>query len=283
MKYTHALLALNTLVLIGLQPQIASASTLLYDGNGLPENQTPQWLALGALNSSGIPITTFSGTAVSEGVEVDSDADGAEYAGYSNYNPLTETFINPDFPTLDFSSGYSIFFEMMLDDDSTTFSDPDDNRAAFSVTAIGTGNRGIEIGFDRDRIFAQSPDFMQVAAETQSFDTSIGTDYQLIMSGNTYQLLANTGSGFSPVINGSLREYDFNPITSQPPLDTFNPYQIPNFLFFGDNTGRAYGTFTLGEIRVETAIASTPEANFTIALALMGIGLTGKKYLQKSE
>lgn len=272
MKYSYALLALNSLISIGLQPQIASASTLLYDGNGLPEAQG--WLIPGAIQSNGFP-TSLSGTVVPGGVEVDSDANGAEYAGYSNYNPLTNTFVNPNFPTLDSDSSYSIFFNAMLDNDPNTFSDPDDNsRAAFSITAIGTDNRGIEIGFDSNQIFAQSPEFMQVAAETQSFDTSSNTDYQLSVLGNTYQLLANTGSGFSPVINGSLREYNFNPLVSQPPLGIFNPYEIPNFLFFGDNTGQAYGTFTLGEVRVETATASTPEANFTVALALIGIGFT---------
>lgn len=273
MKYFYALLTLNTLISLALQPQIASASTLLYDGNGLPDAQN--WLIPGAIQSNGFP-TSLGETVVFEGVEVDSDANGAEYAGYSNYNPLTNTFVNPNFPTLDSDSGYSIFFNATLDNDPTTLSDPDDNRAAFSVTVIGTGDRGIEIGFDRDRIFAQSPDFTQVATQTQSFDTSSSTDYQLTVLGNTYQLLANTDSGLIPIINGSLREYNFDPTTSNPPLGTFNPYQIPNFLFFGDNTGQAYGTFTVGEVRVETATASTPEANLTVALALMGIGLTTK-------
>lgn len=281
MKYTYALLALNSLFVIGLQPQIASASTLLYDGKGLPESQG--WLIPGAIQSNGLP-TFLSETAVSGGVEVDSDANGAEYAGYSNYNPFINAFVNPNFPTLDSDSGYSIFFNTMLNNDPATFSDPEDNnRAAFSVTVIGTDNRGIEIGFDRDRIFAQSSDFMQIAAQTQSFDTSISTDYQLTVSGDDYQLLANTGSGFSSVIDGSLREYNFNPATSQPPLGTFNPYQIPNFLFFGDNTGRAYGTFTVGEVRVEAATTSTPETNFTVALALMGVSLATKEILKKSR
>ncbi|CCQ69463.1 hypothetical protein CWATWH0402_4468 [Crocosphaera watsonii WH 0402] len=35
----------------------------------------------------------------------------------------------------------------------------------------------------------------------------------------------------SQILNGSLRVYSFDPGTSNPPLGTFNPYEIPNFLF----------------------------------------------------
>ena len=209
-------------------------------------------------------------------MQVDSNANSAEYSGYSNYNPLTSEFVNPSFPTLDQNNGYSIFFNVALN----TANDTNNNdRAAFSITAIGAGNAGIEIGFDSTQIFAQNDDFTQ--AETQSFNTSTSTDYQLTVSGNAYQLLADTGGGFLNVINGSLRTYNFDPLNSNPPLGTFNPYEIPNFLFFGDNTGAADGTFTLGEISVETVDVPF-DVSPTLGLVLIGIGIaTRKLYIQR--
>ncbi|MDJ0745785.1 MAG: hypothetical protein QNJ32_20820 [Xenococcaceae cyanobacterium MO_167.B27] len=284
MKFILALLSISSIFCI-YSKSVDALTKTLYDGSGLPENDSPQWLTPGALLSSGFP-TTLAGTAVAGGVQVDSNANSAEYSGYSNYNPLTSSFVNSSFPTLDQNSGYSIFFNVALDT-ANDFSDTNNNnRAAFSITAIGAGNEGIEIGFDGDQIFAQNSNFTQ--AETQSFTTSNSTDYQLAVSGNTYQLLADTGSGFSSVINGSLRTYNFDPTASNPPLDniplvgSFNPYEIPNFLFFGDNTGEAYGTFTLGEISVETV--NVPfDVSPTLGLALIGIGIGVRKlYIMRS-
>lgn len=270
MKLFLTLLSISTLFIINSQPANAISKTL-YDASGLPEDNSPQWLIPGALQSSGLP-TSLSGTSVAGGVRVDSNANNAEYSGYSNYNPLTGNFINPSFPTLDQNNGYSISFNVGLD----TTTDNNSNRAAFSVTTIGAGNQGIEIGFDSNQIFAQNSNFTPAVAETQALTTSASTDYQLQISGNNYQLLADLGSGFAPVIDGSLRTYNFNPLASEPPLGTFNPYQIPDFLFFGDNTGQEYGTFTLGEVSVETA--SVPfDFSPTLGLALVGIGIATRR------
>ena len=81
------------LVLLGISSVISLSSTpvnaltkTLYDGSGLPENNSPQWLTPGALLSSGFP-TMLNGTPVTGGVQIDSNANNAEYSGYSNYNP----------------------------------------------------------------------------------------------------------------------------------------------------------------------------------------------------
>ncbi|MDJ0533839.1 MAG: hypothetical protein QNJ70_15340 [Xenococcaceae cyanobacterium MO_207.B15] len=281
MKFILALLSISSIFCI-YSKSVDALTKTLYDGSGLPENDSPQWLTPGALLSTGEPIPLATGTAVAGGVQVDSNANSAEYFGYSNYNPLTSSFVNSSFPNLNQNSGYSIFFNVALDT-ANDFSDTNNNnRAAFSITAIGAGNEGIEIGFDSDQIFAQSSNFTQVPTETQSFTTSASTDYQLAVSGNTYELLADTGSGFSTVINGSLRTYNFNPLASNPPLGSFNPYEIPNFLFFGDNTGQAHGTFTLGQISVETV--NVPfDVSPTLGLALIGIGIGVRKlYIMRS-
>lgn len=285
MKFILALLTASTLIAIETKSANAIVQSL-YDGSGLPQNNSPQWLIPGAIDANGNIINAKT-TAVSGGVEIDSNATGfngnaAEYSGYSNYNPLTSTFVNSSFPTLDRNSGYSIFFNVALDTINDFSDTNDNNRAAFSITTISTDNRGIEIGFDEDRIFAQSSDFEQVAAETNLVNTNVSTDYQLAVSGNSYQLLADTGSGFASIINGNLRTYNFNPATSNPPLGTFNPYEIPNFVFLGDNTGQAYGTFTLGSISVESA--NVPfDFSPTLGLVLVGIGVASRKFYRQSD
>lgn len=247
----------------------------LYNGLGLPENNNPQWLNSGALHSSGFP-TSLDVTSVAGGVKIDSNGNDAEYSGYSNYNPLTSSFVNPDFPTLDQKNGYSIFFNLSLDT-ANDFFDQNNNRAAFSITVIGAEKKGIEIGFDSDQIFAQNENFTQ--GEIQSWATNVSRDYQLTVSENSYKLLANTDEGLSTIINGSLRNYNFDPLNSSPSLN-FNPYEIPNFLFFGDNTGEAHGTFTLGKIAVETAseeVVAVPfDGSASLGLILIAIAMITK-------
>lgn len=279
MKFILALLSVSTLILLPTKSANA-ISTTLYNGIGLPENNTPQWLIPGAIASNG-SLTTVKANTVAGGIQVDSNGIGlngktAEYSGYSNYNPLTGNFVNSNFPNLARNIGYSVFFKMALDTINDFSDTNNNNRAAFSITAISSDLQGIEIGFDQEQIFAQNSNFQQVAAETQSFNTNIFTNYQLVISGNTYNLLANSGSGFASVINGSLRSYNFNPASSNPPLGLFNPYQISNFLFLGDNTGQAHATFTLGETSVESASVPFPFSP-TLGFALVSIAYAAKK------
>ena len=76
---------------------------------------------------------------------------------------------------------------------------------------------------ESNAIFAQNDNFTR--GEEVSFSTSGNVDYELRVLGNQYKLLANN----SQILNGSLRVYSFDPGTSNPPLGTFNPYEIPNF------------------------------------------------------
>ena len=121
MKYTCALLALNSLVLIGLQPQIATATTL-YTGEDLPENQG--WLVPGAIQSNGFPILDISNfqtvdpdtkafTLQTNDIDPNSDS-LAGYLGYTNNFPQPPSFselqlVNSGFPELNADEGYSIF------------------------------------------------------------------------------------------------------------------------------------------------------------------------------
>ena len=263
-KYLIGLLALSSIWLGEVNP-VQALAVNLYDGSGLPEDRG--YLVPAALNPSGIPVSPQA-TIVSDGVKVDSNANDAEYSGYFS------NFSNPSFPSLNQDNGYSISFTAALDI-INDFSDTNsNNRAAFSITAIGKNNEGIELGFDSDRIFAQSNNF--VSAEAASFTTSNTNNYELKVDSSGYQLFANSGT--SPILNGSLRTYNFNPSASKPPL-AFNPYETENFLFLGDNTGQAHGDFTIGAV----SVSSVPfDFSPTLGLALIGIGISLRKvYLQK--
>ena len=200
-------------------------------------------------------------TLVPGGVQVDTDANSAEYSGYSNYNPQTG-FVGSSY-TLNQALGYSIFFEFSLD--STTSNSP--NRAAFSVTVTGQNNQGIELAFENNLIFGQNSNFTPGVDQVQ-FDTGSNANYELRVINSGYELFANNNL----ILSGLLRSYDFDPSTSDPPLGTFNPYQTPNFIFFGDNTGQEQGVFTLRGAGVQTNDANPVPFEFSPTLGLVILG-----------
>lgn len=266
MKTALATLTVCLTFLAGIRC-VEAATVTLYDGSGLPAAQG--WLVPGAINSGGANVPP-SETVVLGGVQVDTAANEAEYSGYSNYNPSTSSFVNPSFPTLDRTVGYSFSFNVALN--STTNSS--DNRATFSVTVISSDGLGIELGFESGLVFGQSADFIRL--ENATFNTAALANYTLTVLGNSYTL-----SSGSQTLTGPLRNYNFNPATSNPPL-SFNPYQIGNFLAFADNTGQESGTFTLGATAVTTNAAAVPyEFNPTLGLLIVGflaITRSSKKY-----
>ncbi|NJN88573.1 MAG: calcium-binding protein, partial [Leptolyngbyaceae cyanobacterium SL_7_1] len=165
------------------------------------------------------------------------------YVGYSNYtvdlaNP-TPRLLNTNFPTLNRSTGFQLSFQLTLTSEASSA-----NRSGFSLVVIANDKLGIELGFKGNEIFAQSNTF--TAAEsiaTPLLGTTV--NYTLSVQNDTYQLVANN----APVLNGSLRSYNFDPTQSQPPLP-LNPYTLSNLLFLGDNTDQGRSTFTLGAVSV---------------------------------
>ena len=255
MKILWTLAIASTVFLTGTINEKAGAINL-YNGTGLPGSQLT--LQIGAIKSDGTAVSPFTGTGqtivTGQGVKVDTAANSAEYSGYSNYNPLSSTYFNPAIfqsSTLNQATGYTITFTVSL---SNVFdgSAPEAPRAAFSVIAVSSDKKGIEIGFRPTAIFSQSASF-GTASETSSslisIDTSISKDYTLTVFNDTYSLsLSSSGTS---IINGALKNYVFDPTLSSPSLP-FNPYTTSSFLFFGDDTGKASGTFTLGNVTLDT-------------------------------
>ena len=56
MKFIPTLLSISSIIFINSNPVNALTKTL-YDGSGLPENNSPRWLIPGALLPSGSPTT----------------------------------------------------------------------------------------------------------------------------------------------------------------------------------------------------------------------------------
>lgn len=183
------------------------------------------------------------------------------YAGYSSYqyNLLGQTFtpVNPNFPTLNPLTGFSVSFNVAIADET---SNP--TRAGFSAIVLGSDGRGVELGFKNftvDYIFAQAADLTNPAeAEQVTQNINAATTYTLNVLGDNYTLFANS----SPILTGPLRAYNFNPLASTPQLP-FNPYTATNFLFFGDNTDQGRATFTLGAISTNAFPVAIPD-NYTI-------------------
>lgn len=206
--------------------------------------------------------------------------DNSAYAGYINYqiggtptNPQLTT-LNNNFPVLDRTTGYVISFTARLESETTRTAtankngDNLDDRAGFSVTIIGNDQRGIELGFWSDRIWAQNdgaaeptPNNLQNTLFTQGEGVNFNTTtqavkYDLAVIGNTYSLFADNNR----ILTGNIRDYTafqpssynvnslFGSITVNPP----DPYEQPNFVFFGDNTPTAGATVSISNVAVTT-------------------------------
>ncbi|MEG4517777.1 MULTISPECIES: DUF4347 domain-containing protein, partial [unclassified Microcoleus] len=189
-------------------------------------------------------------------------ASNAGYAGYTNYiyssSPApagTFSLLNPTFPALNRTNGYSVSFRVAV----TAENSNSNNRAGFSIIAISSdGQNGIELGFTNGNLGANGGIFAQnggasptlfTRGENAPFNISNATDYKLVVQGSTYSLFAG-GAAIPGLTNQPLRNYTaFDEKASQPPLP-YDPYSQPNFLFFGDATDQASATFTLGRISV---------------------------------
>jgi hypothetical protein len=255
-------------------------TTSLYSGNSLPKSQG--WLDFQQFplpeNLSPVPIQVLPGnlanlfgpevaqTSVLGGVRVNTEifsmTPNEGYVGYSNYSPdfsslnlgslsgadslddidVDFDLVNPAFPLLDDSVGYTLTFTLTVNSQT---SNP--NRAGFNLLLVNNAGRGLELGFKSDRIFAQTETFQESTTERTLLDTSDRITYTLDVVDNRYQLLADGVSLFS----GSLRTYSFDPSASDPPLP-LNPYTLPNFLFWGDNTDQGRADFTLGAVSLLT-------------------------------
>ncbi|WP_413162519.1 cadherin domain-containing protein [Capilliphycus salinus ALCB114379] len=225
------------------------------------------WLAFGSL-PPGFVIPTANGTSTTFDTTEFSDL----FAGYGNYNLMSNTLVNSAFPTLNRNTGYTLNFSARVVSEDNTGSDKNgdgqSDRAGFSVTVISSdGKKGIELGFENDKIWAQEDGINQsdpsaepnpyqphtfdltlfTQAESAAFDTTSDlVEYDLKILGETYTLSVDGNS----ILSGSLRDYTAF-------KGRIDPYELPNFIFLGDNTPSAQAEIELGSISITTEANNT--------------------------
>ncbi len=213
--------------------------------------------------------------------ELNTTPDRSESAGFFTHNPFNGSPIHPAAPLLDRTVGYTVTFDLQMfaegHNDRDDNSDGKQDRAGFSVIAIGNDLKGIELGFFHDDtaheiwayeddtpnsidLFTQAEGVDRTAAETGTLTT-----YDLTVFGNGYELSADGTS----ILSGPLRDYTAFDGPSVPLFGELDPYEQPNLLFFGDDTSSADSHVRLGSISV-TAI---PEPSAGLLLLTASVAL----------
>jgi hypothetical protein len=164
---------------------------------------------------------------------------------------------------LNTATGFSLSFNLQVLSESHVTT----NRAGFSVIAVGNDPaHAIELAFWNDRVWAyaydaSAPDHFVHGTEALFNTTSTSHTFELQVLNQQFALQADGHTLFT----GALANY-----TAQGA-----PYNVSNFLFFGDNTSRASANVLLGAVSLgaaPTSISPVPEPA-GVALMLAGLGI----------
>jgi hypothetical protein len=228
----------NAGYLIEAAPQIASAdkacisTATLYDGSlgGTPDTQGMSYLTL-AVSATQI----FSG-----GVTLlDTLPRRGDFAGYTANAARV--------PSLDRTSGYTLTLGVQMVSEAHA----NNNRAGFSLIALSSDTRGIELGFWKDQVWAQEDGSAEppagtlfTHAESGPIDTTTGViSYTLAVQGDGYGLAADG----VPILSGRLRDYSAF-------VGAIDPYETPHFIFIGDDSSSAGATTRIAALSVAAVV-----------------------------
>ena len=230
---------------------VAAAATpahavILYDGAAGTLPAAQGWVYLTNPLGGASAVQTLGGGAVN----LDTTAVGGDQAGYFSQFPIFGS--HPSMPTIDRLDGYNIRFDARLVSETHAGGD----RAGLSVIALSAADgRGVEIGFWEDEIWTQNDAPLFTHGEGVAWNTTAAlTQYDLTIIDDDYTLSA----GGVPILSGPLRDYTGFGL----------PYTLTNFLFLGDDTSSARGSFDLALVEVTTGLVPEPS---TLALAAVGI------------
>jgi hypothetical protein len=215
----------------------ASAQTVnLYVGSGSQTPQSQGWLNY--IPTSGSAVTTSAAGATT--LDTTGGTGNSIMAGYFNYNTFLNAFQNPLFPTLNTSSGFTVNFSVQVNSESHSSND----RAGFSVIALGSDHTGVELGFWTGNVWAQTDSPLFMHGEDAAFNTSSSShDYSLHIQGSTYTLSADG----SQILTGATKNYSSFGL----------PYTLPSFLFLGDDTSSAAASETFTAVSVSVPEPAT--------------------------
>lgn len=254
MKIVSFLTALA--VLVGVSGQGVRADVIpLYNGAANTTPSSQGWLYL----TDPLIGAMATQSAASGVTTLDSTAEISEKAGYFGS-------FHPSIPALDRAAGFTVSFDLRIVSETHNNA----NRAGFSVIALSQDLKGIELGFWTDEIWAQSaPAFTHAEGQT-TVSPSLMRAYDLTILGDKYFLFAD-GVG---ILSGDLRDYS-----------SFGaPYNVPDFLFFGDDTSSASALAELESIGLKNgadtvlpAAIPLPGALPLFVAALIGLGFVGRR------
>ncbi|WP_339137143.1 MAG: hypothetical protein WGN25_04070 [Candidatus Electrothrix sp. GW3-4] len=159
-------------------------------------------------------------------------------AGYSNYNVVTQALKNALYPSLDKGRGVVLQFGLQLSSENHDTAD----RAGFSVILLDSNHQGVELGFWANEIWAQTDNPLFTHGESVDFVTTGGMkSYLLCLTTDNYVLY----EGNKQILTGPIRDY--SSFSGYP-----DPYEIPSFLFLGDNTTSAGAEIVLGSVLLQS-------------------------------
>ena len=195
-------------------------------------------------------------------------ANTSTFTTFDSTDPITDragytSILHPLMPDMNRGVGFVVRFTVRIVSESHSI----DHRAGFSVIVISEDLEGVELAFWEGEIWAQQdgdPLFQRDENESVPFDTTDSlTQYELSVLGDNYTLSA---PGMTD-LTGEVKNYTaFDYIAEGLPA---NPYAIPSFLFFGDDTSSAEAVVELSFIEVvpEPATAAVLLLGFATALA----------------
>ncbi|MBI1322964.1 hypothetical protein GC170_07235 [bacterium] len=242
-RFCRISLLLLSLWSFGAVGRVCALDYVLYDASLGTLPGTQPWLFYGAAGTATQTLDGTSGTRLT--------TDLAAQAGWSNTIPVLNTFKNAAFPTLSSSDGFAIDWSMQMIAESHSSG----NRAGTSMILLGSDNKGIEIGFWTDQIWAQTSDPLFTKGESTNFvTTASAVNYRLLIKDSSYYLFANDAE----ILSGQTRSYA-----------AFGsaPYTLSNYFFVGDNTTSASATVDIGTIRLVTSVPETGITSLIIAAA----------------
>lgn len=251
---------------IGFCLPASAATQVLYDINQTGNLPTQAgWLAGNFLFSA--QTLTPQGAQVAPVL-----AENSTLGGYANHTSVISLFpelqvsngplANALFPALDRNAGFTLSLGFRIIEESHS---GNPNRAGFSVILVGQDLKGVEIGFQNDRIFAQNDGVALFTAGENTVDPLLvgrafaaHNRWDLSVQGTGYALV----QGGTTILSGALRDYSSYAGFGE------DAYRTPNFVFFGDNTRSARGAFLVDY----AAITAVPEPA-PFALLLAGVAL----------
>ena len=246
------------------QAPIVGVSSVLYDGSlnigsGLPGDQEFLYIS----DSAAATQTFASGVTT-----LDTTLTQTISAGYfHNY------FLAPKPTLLNQNTGFTVKFTAQVVSEDHTDSDKNGDaigdRAGFSIIAISSDKKGIELGFWENEIWAQeggtSPNLFTYA-EGAAFDTTSALHpYELTVLGDYYSLSVSR----TFILSGTVRDYT----AFAPPNPLLDVYELPNFIFLGDDTSSASADIKLAYVSVITNV--TPSSRTVNANTLLPINNLG--------